>query len=94
MNSAGGLQALLRQLITYVTDVIRDPSTLLRLGIWGAVGVCALVLVLFVIPAGLLCLAYYMISRSQKQKAASAGGTEKPEAAAGTDGDGAGTPEE
>ena len=85
---------MLQQLVTYVTDAFHDPSTLLRLGIWGAVGVCALILVLFVIPVGLLCLAYYMISRSPKRKTASGEGTESPEISSEADGDSAEPPKE
>ncbi len=94
MNSAGGLKALLQQLVTYVTDAFHDPSTLLRLGIWGAVGVCALILVLFVIPVGLLCLAYYMISHSKKRGAAPGEDTEIPESTSKTAGDDTRTLEE
>ncbi len=73
MSASGGISSLVQQLVSFVTDAFHDPSTLLRYGIWGAVGICALILFLFVIPVGLLCLAYYMVSRSKKQGTAVSG---------------------
>ena len=66
MNVFSGIGDAVSRLVTLLGETLRDPAALQRAGLWGIVAVIAAVVLGFLVPVGLLCLAYALVNRSKK----------------------------